>query len=129
MLKQFILESEGHLISSSASTTLSDSDDLDYPVQLEGDALIHSAPTRFFCGEGRNDSPFNYSQQPFISPPEMVVLNCMMQGGECLSLKAHFLPELPDLQALAHTLTYLNLAFNELKVYTWTLTILKQTGN
>ena len=122
MLKEFVLESESRLISSLASTTL-DSSDLDYSVQLEGDAIIHSAQTRFFCGEGRNDSPFNYSQQPFISPPEMVILNSMMQGGERLSLKAHFLAELPDLQPLAHTLTYLNLAFNELKV--WSPGILK----
>ena len=115
MLKEYIMESESRLLSLSPTAT-SDSDDLSYPVQLEGDAVIHAAPTRFFCGEGRNNSPFNYSQQPFISPPEMVILNSIMHGGERLSLKAHFLAELPDLQPLVHTLIYLNVAFNELKV-------------
>ena len=49
-----------------------------------------------------------------------------MHGGYMLSLKAHFIPSLPDLSPLSHTLVYLNLSFNDLKVFPSTVLELKQ---
>lgn len=54
--------------------------------------------------------------QPLISPSEAAVLECMMSGGSHLSLKAHFIDELPLLSPLARTLTLLNLSYNSFKV-------------
>ena len=51
-----------------------------------------------------------------ISPAEVAVLESMMEGGRELSLKAHFLPHLPDLASLSTTLTHLNVSFNDLRV-------------
>lgn len=56
------------------------------------------------------------SDQPQISPSEEAILDCMMSGGGYLSLKAHFITELPDLSPLSRTLTYLNISFNSLNV-------------
>lgn len=56
------------------------------------------------------------SDQPEISPSEATILDCMMNGGHRLDLKARFLSQLPDLSTLARTLTHLNLSFNCLNV-------------
>ena len=53
-----------------------------------------------------------------ISPGEMAVLDCLMNGATALSLKANFVGQLPDIELLANTLTYLNLSFNEFAVST-----------
>ncbi|XP_053140971.1 leucine-rich repeat-containing protein 63 isoform X2 [Hemicordylus capensis] len=45
---------------------------------------------------------------------EMAVLCCLMHKKTGLSLKAFFLPQLPDLSPLADFLVYLNLSFNDL---------------
>lgn len=54
--------------------------------------------------------------QPLISPSEAAVLESMMTGGSHLSLKAHFIGELPLLTPLAQTLTSLNLSYNNFQV-------------
>ena len=112
-----------------------------WPTPTPDDVIFKSSTTRYFCGEGRTDSPFgeyvpiinahniNYihvlthtractdsSHQPLISPSEVAILECMMAGGSHLSLKAHFINELPVLSPLCRTLTYLNLSFNNFKV-------------
>lgn len=56
------------------------------------------------------------SHQLLISPSEVAVLECMMEGGSRLSFKAHFLSQLPSLAPLTSTLTYLNLSYNDLRV-------------
>jgi len=62
-------------------------------------------------------SPTADADQVMIGPSEMAVLDCMMKGGEKLTLKAHFVETLPDLQPLSHTLTELNVSFNNLRVF------------
>ena len=63
--------------------------------------------------------------QPLVSPAEVAILESMMEGGQSLSLKAHFLSSLPSLSPLSRTLAHLNLSFNNLSVsiqyYTWAL--------
>ena len=54
--------------------------------------------------------------QPFISPSEAVILESMMSGGTHLSLKAHFIAELPFITPLINTLTSINLSYNSFKV-------------
>ena len=56
------------------------------------------------------------NHQPFITPSEAAIIESMMCGGSHLSLKAHFIDELPLLTPLAHTLISLNLSYNSLKV-------------
>jgi hypothetical protein len=56
------------------------------------------------------------SHQPLISPSEAAILESMMSGGSHLSLKAHFIDELPLLTPLRQTLTSLNLSYNSFKV-------------
>ncbi len=60
--------------------------------------------------------PPDASHQPLISPAEVAILESMMEGGVQLSLKAHFLSQLPSLAPVTATLTYLNVSFNDLRV-------------
>lgn len=73
--------------------------------------------SKYFCGEGRSGSPFSDPDQVMISPSEYAILQCMMQGGRNLSLKAHFLDSLPDLYPVTHTLLYLNVSFNDFRTF------------
>ena len=57
------------------------------------------------------------ADQVMISPSEVAILQCMMQGGTNLSLKAHFLDSLPDLYPVTHTLHYLNISFNDFRTF------------
>ena len=57
------------------------------------------------------------ADQVMIEPSEVAILQCMMQGGTNLSLKAHFLDTLPDLYPVMHTLHYLNVSFNDLRTF------------
>ena len=66
------------------------------------------------------------ADQIMIEPSEVVVLHCMMSGGAKLSLKAHFLNMLPDLQPLSRTLRYLNVSFNDLRVFPNVIVLCKQ---
>jgi len=52
-----------------------------------------------------------------ITPSEVAILHCMMQGGTTLTLKAHFLDTLPDLYPITHTLLYFNMSFNDLRTF------------
>lgn len=64
----------------------------------------HKRPGSAFDGE---------NTESIITPSELSILNCLMEGGYVLSLKAHFIPQLPELSPLSTTLVYLNLSFNE----------------
>ncbi|XP_069826256.1 leucine-rich repeat-containing protein 63 [Dendropsophus ebraccatus] len=44
---------------------------------------------------------------------ELAMLECLVNGGHALSLKAYFISRLPDLTPLYNSLFYLNLSFNE----------------
>ena len=116
-----------------------------WPTPSPGDIVFRSSTSRYFCGQGRSDSPFGkivmrehthtghgYSHvyirsnmrifcldgggQPLISPSEVAILESMIDGGYRLSLKAHFLSSLPLLSPLFFTLTHLNISFNSLTV-------------
>ncbi|XP_070594473.1 leucine-rich repeat-containing protein 63 isoform X2 [Erythrolamprus reginae] len=52
-----------------------------------------------------------------LEKAEMAVLFCIMHRKTGLSLKAHFLSELPDLSPLADFLLYLNLSYNSLDCF------------
>ena len=56
------------------------------------------------------------SHQPMISPAEAAILESMLSGGSHLSLKAHFVDQLPQLNPLLYTLTSLNLSYNSFVV-------------
>jgi hypothetical protein len=89
---------------------------LRWPSPNPGDIVFRSSTSRYFCGEGRSNSPFDGGDQPLISPSEVAILESMLEGGFRLSLKAHFLVSLPPLSPLSLTLTCLNLSFNGLRV-------------
>ena len=55
--------------------------------------------------------------QVMIGPSEVAILQCMMQGGTSLSMKAHFLDSFPDLYPVTHTLLYLNISFNDFRTF------------
>ncbi|KAM3933079.1 leucine-rich repeat-containing protein 63 [Leptodactylus fuscus] len=44
---------------------------------------------------------------------DLAMLECLINGGHALSLKAYFISKLPDLTPLYNSLLYLNLSFNE----------------
>ncbi|XP_075924295.1 leucine-rich repeat-containing protein 63 isoform X2 [Petromyzon marinus] len=73
--------------------------------------VLHAVPGGSFQGEVRSRSPFS----TIISPAELAVLHCLLQGGTTLSLKAHFIDSLPGLSPLIDTLVYLNLSYNNLR--------------
>nr|XP_015219530.1 PREDICTED: leucine-rich repeat-containing protein 63 isoform X1 [Lepisosteus oculatus]XP_015219531.1 PREDICTED: leucine-rich repeat-containing protein 63 isoform X1 [Lepisosteus oculatus]XP_015219532.1 PREDICTED: leucine-rich repeat-containing protein 63 isoform X1 [Lepisosteus oculatus] len=80
--------------------------------------ILNSVTTRYFQGSRRSQSPFLQDDQcGVIGPSELAILDCLVQGGVLLSLKAHFIARVPDLTPLAHSLLYLNLSFNELNVF------------
>ena len=57
------------------------------------------------------------ADQVMIGPSEVAILQCMMQGGTSLSMKAHFLDTFPDLYPVTHTLLYLNVSFNDFRTF------------
>ncbi|KAK3787875.1 hypothetical protein RRG08_022168 [Elysia crispata] len=81
------------------------------------DAVVHSARSRYFQGSGRSRSPFTAPEDGTISPSELAILDSLIAGGTALSLKAHFISELPDFSPLLKTLTYLNLSFNNFTTF------------
>ncbi|KAL3847912.1 hypothetical protein ACJMK2_018802 [Sinanodonta woodiana] len=90
------------------------------------DAVFHSARSKFFQGSGRSQSPFTVAEEGMISPSELAVLDSLVNGGKALSLKAHFISELPDISPLAGTITYLNLSFNDFTMLPPEVTSIKQ---
>ncbi|XP_043927515.1 leucine-rich repeat-containing protein 63 [Protopterus annectens] len=100
------------------------------------EAILNSFSSKYFQGALRSGSPFKYGEgNEMISPSELAVLDCLVQGGTVLSLKAHFIPQVPDLTPLRHTLCYLNLSFNYLQqipnelFYIQNLEVLKLRNN
>ncbi|XP_078722315.1 leucine-rich repeat-containing protein 63 [Lampetra fluviatilis] len=81
------------------------------PIQPAVGLVLHAVPAGSFQGEARSRSPFS----TVISPAELAVLHCLLQGGTTLSLKAHFIDSLPGLSPLMDTLVYLNLSYNNLR--------------
>ncbi|XP_053404310.1 leucine-rich repeat-containing protein 63-like [Mercenaria mercenaria] len=77
------------------------------------DAMFHSARSKFFQGSGRSRSPFTSTEEGMITPSEIAILDSLIQGGKALSLKAHFISEMPDISPLTRKLVYLNLSFND----------------
>lgn len=65
--------------------------------------------------------PSDASHRPLIDPSEVAIIESMMNGGRELNFKAHFISQLPDLSPLSHTLTHLNLSFNNFTVSAATL--------
>ena len=129
MLNEALAETRSIILSAD------DKEEDHWPSPRHGDFLFHSTRARFFCGEGRSNSPFGQSfimhgsfsippfrlttdsaHQPFIAPEEVAILYSIMEGGTSLSLKAHFLQHTPDLSPLTHSLTHLNLSFNDFRV-------------
>lgn len=132
MVKKVLEESSSDTSQATSSTELPT-----WPAPAPDDTLFRSATSRYFCGQARSDSPFGTIEtaplivrwclswlidarhQPLISPSEAAVLESMMSGGSHLSLKAHFIDELPFLTPLALTLTSLNLSYNSFTVSLW----------
>ncbi|WAR28101.1 LRC63-like protein [Mya arenaria] len=52
-----------------------------------------------------------------ITPSEVAILDSLIQGGRALSLKAHFITEMPDISPLVRNLVYLNLSFNDFTTF------------
>ncbi|XP_060573580.1 leucine-rich repeat-containing protein 63-like isoform X2 [Ruditapes philippinarum] len=77
------------------------------------DAMFHSARSKYFQGSGRSRSPFTSNEEGMITPSEIAILDSLIQGGKALSLKAHFIAEMPDISPLTRKLVYLNLSFND----------------
>ncbi len=51
-----------------------------------------------------------------ITPTQLAILDSLLRNGLTLSLKGQFLDQLPDLESLRKTLTYLNISFNNFTV-------------
>ncbi|XP_063428847.1 leucine-rich repeat-containing protein 63-like [Mytilus trossulus] len=81
------------------------------------DTMFHSARSRYFQGSGRSQSPFTAQGDGVISPSELAILDCLINGGKILSLKAHFIAQVPDLSPLMRTVTYINLSFNDFSLF------------
>ncbi|XP_059164168.1 uncharacterized protein LOC131947097 isoform X2 [Physella acuta] len=81
------------------------------------DAVVYSAHSRVFQGSERSRSPFAAPEDETITPSELAILDTLIAGGTALSMKAHFIDDLPDISPLAQTLTYVNLSFNNFKVF------------
>ncbi|XP_077160324.1 leucine-rich repeat-containing protein 63 [Paroedura picta] len=56
-------------------------------------------------------------EKDLMARAEMAVLCCLMHRRTGLSLKAYFIPKVPNLSALADFLLYLNLSFNNLHLF------------
>ncbi|XP_046902458.1 uncharacterized protein LOC124485137 [Hypomesus transpacificus] len=82
------------------------------------EVILNSVTTKHFQGSRRTTSPFSQGGAGgAMSPSELAILDCLSEGGKALSLKAHFMAVLPDVSQLAHCLVYLNLSFNDFRVF------------
>ncbi|XP_033096129.1 leucine-rich repeat-containing protein 63-like isoform X2 [Anneissia japonica] len=78
------------------------------------EAIFTMPVAKYFQGAKRNKSPFtDFDPSSTITPAELAILDCLVNGGLALSLKAHFISELPEITPLMRSLTYLNLSFND----------------
>lgn len=81
--------------------------------ELPGRAsLVSTSASRYFHGSKRSSSPFDSSDAELISPSEVAILDCLLNGAKALSFKAHFISVLPDIRPIQDIVTYLNLSFN-----------------
>ncbi|XP_073769490.1 leucine-rich repeat-containing protein 63 isoform X2 [Danio rerio] len=75
--------------------------------------LLTAVSSRLFQGCARSASPFHSAGVcEVISVCELAVLECVTRGGTTLSLKAHFVSDLPDVSCVCERLQHLNLSFN-----------------
>ncbi|XP_041354952.1 uncharacterized protein LOC121372602 [Gigantopelta aegis] len=84
--------------------------------ELPGKDAVVQAPKTYFQGSERSASPFTCPSEEVISPCELAILDSLANGGTVLSLKAHFICELPDITPLLNTLVYLNISFNDFQI-------------
>ncbi|KAG8584641.1 hypothetical protein GDO81_004702 [Engystomops pustulosus] len=77
----------------------------------EGEDSIHL----LYKSQRLQNSQTLYDEQSKILAThcELAMLECLVNGGHALSLKAYFISRLPDLTPLYNSLFYLNLSFNE----------------
>ena len=62
---------------------------------------------------GTSDSENDDEQ---ITSTHLAILECLLRNGLALSLKGHFVDEIPDLKSLKNRLIYINLSFNNFTV-------------
>ncbi|XP_071797975.1 uncharacterized protein [Asterias amurensis] len=89
------------------------------------EAMFSVPVSKYFQGSRRSNSPFNEEDSSTITPSELAILDCLVNGGLALSLKAHFILSLPEISPLTKTLVYLNLSFNDLRVFPQELLLLR----
>ncbi|XP_066267668.1 uncharacterized protein [Branchiostoma lanceolatum] len=95
----------------------------EYP---EADALFNTVTNKYFMGSRRSGSPFEaQGEDDTISPTELAVLDTIVNGGHVLSIKAHFVNQLPDIAPITNTLVYLNLSFNDFHSFPSAVLLLK----
>ncbi|XP_078614118.1 uncharacterized protein LOC144883440 isoform X2 [Branchiostoma floridae x Branchiostoma japonicum] len=95
----------------------------EYP---EADALFNTVTNKYFMGSRRSGSPFEaQGDDDTISPTELAVLDAIVNGGHVLSIKAHFVNQLPDIAPITNTLVYLNLSFNDFHSFPSAVLLLK----
>ncbi|XP_069614374.1 leucine-rich repeat-containing protein 63 [Ranitomeya imitator] len=70
---------------------------------------------QLFKSQRMQNSQTLYNEQSKILEThcDLALLDCLVNGGHALSLKAYFISKLPDLTPLYNSLFYLNLSFNE----------------
>lgn len=78
-------------------------------------ALFTGGLARFFQGEARSNSPFIQHDESVMTISKTAVFNALREGGKKLSLRAHFIMNVPDLTPLSLTIVELNLSFNSFK--------------
>ncbi|XP_072039785.1 uncharacterized protein [Amphiura filiformis] len=107
----------------------------DYPSCKE-QAIFNVPTAKHFQGSRRTDSPFSdVESSATINPSELAILDCLVNGGLALSLKAHFIASIPEMSPLVKTITYLNLSFNDFMIFPSevlslkNLTVLKMRNN
>ncbi|KAI4898147.1 hypothetical protein NFI96_023059, partial [Prochilodus magdalenae] len=80
--------------------------------------ILSTFPVKHFQGFCRSSSPFQPAAEcVMIALSELAVRECLEQCSTALSLKAHFIAQLPDLSPLAQSLLYLNLSFNNFSAF------------
>lgn len=86
------------------------------PIRRDKESLFSAPVSKYFQGSRRSNEPFDTADDDSqINPSELAILECLVNGGRALSLKAHFISTLPQLNPMLKTLTYLNLSFNDFR--------------
>ncbi|XP_044142950.1 leucine-rich repeat-containing protein 63 isoform X2 [Bufo gargarizans] len=81
----------------------------------EGKSMREDSINQFFRSQKLQNSQTLYDEHSRILAThcDLAMLECLVNGGHALSLKAYFISKLPDLTPLYNSLFYLNLSFNE----------------